>query len=73
MVRHEGHRLEIDRYQGDLDPLLIGEDEFSSVEESERFEKPEYFGAVVPVEKVLKMICDPDLAHCVQRLALRLE
>lgn len=42
-----GVRLEIDRYQGDLAPLLIGEVEFSSVKESSEFEKPKYFGTEV--------------------------
>jgi len=44
VVRHGAFRIEIDRYQGDLDPLLVAEVEFESAEESGRFEKPDYLG-----------------------------
>ena len=44
---HGAFRIEIDRYQGDLAPLLVAEVEFDSVEESEKFEKPGYFGQEV--------------------------
>lgn len=40
-------QVEIDRYLGSLAPLLVAEVEFSSVEESERFEKPDYLGQEV--------------------------
>ena len=45
--RHEGYRLEIDRYQGELEPLVIGEVEFPTVEASEEFQKPSFFGREV--------------------------
>ena len=46
-IRHGLFRVELDRYLGDLEPLLVGEVEFSSMEESERFEKPDFFGEEV--------------------------
>ena len=47
VVKQGGYRLEIDRYEGELAPLLVGEVEFSSVKESADFEKPKYFGPEV--------------------------
>ena len=56
VVRHGSFRLEIDRYLGTLKPLLVAEVEFSSVEESERFEKPEYFGQEVTDEEAYRNV-----------------
>lgn len=47
LVDHGQFRVEVDRYVGDLEPLLIAEVEFTSVAESERFEIPEWFGEEV--------------------------
>ncbi|NVN91965.1 MAG: hypothetical protein HXX11_15375 [Desulfuromonadales bacterium] len=47
LIDHGAFRVEVDRYVGELEPLLVAEVEFSSVEESERFEKPDYFGQEV--------------------------
>lgn len=54
LVRHGGFQIELDRYLGTLEPLLIAEVEFSSVEESERFVKPDYFGQEVTEEEAYK-------------------
>jgi CYTH domain-containing protein len=50
LVSQGAFQVEIDRYLGDLGPLIVAEVEFSSVEESERFEKPDYFGQEVTGE-----------------------
>ena len=47
LVQHGQFRVEVDRYLGQLEPLIVAEVEFSSVEESERFEKPDYLGEEV--------------------------
>ncbi len=47
LADHGSFVVEVDRYQGSLAPLLVAEVEFASVEESERFQKPEYFGREV--------------------------
>ena len=47
LVDYGNFRVELDRYLGDLAPLLVAEVEFSSVEQSEGFEKPDYFGREV--------------------------
>ena len=47
VVELNGYILEIDIYEGELAPLLIGEVEFSSAKESSDFEKPKYFGPEV--------------------------
>ena len=47
LVNLGAFQVEVDRYQGDLEPLLVAEVEFSSVEESESFEKPDFFGQEV--------------------------
>jgi CYTH domain-containing protein len=47
LVTYGSFQVEIDRYGGDLEPLLVAEVEFSSVEESESFEKPDYLGQEV--------------------------
>ena len=51
VVQHGIHCLEIDRYQGDLKPLLVAEVEFPSIEASELFKKPGYFGQEVTGEE----------------------
>jgi len=48
--------VELDRYVGSLEPLLVAEVEFSSVEESESFEKPEYFGEEVTENEAYKNV-----------------
>jgi adenylate cyclase len=47
LVNHGAFQVEVDRYLGELEPLLVAEVEFSSVEESESFEKPDYLGQEV--------------------------
>ena len=47
LLNHGRYLVEVDRYQGDLEPLLVAEVEFSSVAESEQFDKPDYFGEEV--------------------------
>jgi CYTH domain-containing protein len=47
LVKWGPFRVEVDRYLGHLAPLVVAEVEFSSIEESERFEKPDYFGQEV--------------------------
>lgn len=47
VIKQDSFRLEIDRYRGDLAPLLVAEVEFPSIEASERFKKPDYFGEEV--------------------------
>jgi len=42
-----GHKVEVDQYMGNLEPLVVAEVEFSSVEESECFEKPDFLGREV--------------------------
>jgi CYTH domain-containing protein len=44
LINYGAYKIEVDRYRGDLEPLLVAEVEFSSVEESEQFVKPEYLG-----------------------------
>lgn len=38
------HRIEIDQYLGKLAPLIVAEVEFSSIEDSQNFEPPSFFG-----------------------------
>ena len=47
VIPYRSLRLEIDRYLGDLAPLFVAEVEFPSVEASEHFLKPDYFGQEV--------------------------
>src|SRR6185369_8705085 len=54
LVSFGAFQIEVDRYLGDLEPLLVAEVEFSSVEESERFEKPDYFGQEVTEDEAYK-------------------
>jgi len=56
LVNHGAFQVEVDRYLGDLEPLLVAEVEFSSVEESESFEKPDYFGQEVTEVEAYKNI-----------------
>ena len=56
LVNHGAFRVEVDRYLGNLEPLLVAEVEFSSVEESESFEKPDYLGQEVTEVEAYKNI-----------------
>ncbi|MGD0586816.1 MAG: CYTH domain-containing protein [Oryzomonas sp.] len=56
LVDHGSCRVEVDRYLGDLEPLLVAEVEFSSAEESERFEKPDYLGQEITEVEAYKNI-----------------
>jgi CYTH domain-containing protein len=47
LVNYGTFQIEVDRYLGDLEPLRVAEVEFSSVEESECFTVPDYFGQEV--------------------------
>jgi len=47
LVKYGTFQIEVDRYLGDLEPLLVAEVEFSSVKESEGFKIPDYFGQEV--------------------------
>jgi len=38
------YRVEVDRYLGDLEPLVVAEVTFASTEESEQFRPPDYLG-----------------------------
>jgi adenylate cyclase len=55
-VNHGAFQVEVDRYLGDLEPLLVAEVEFSSVEASDRFETPDYFGQEVTGEDAYRNI-----------------
>jgi adenylate cyclase len=46
-IDHEGATIELDRFAGDLDGLLVAEVEFDSTDASERFEPPPWFGREV--------------------------
>ncbi|RNC69009.1 MAG: CYTH domain-containing protein [Desulfuromonadales bacterium] len=46
-IRVGGYKVEVDQYLGELEPLVVAEVEFSSVEESERFEKTYFMGREV--------------------------
>jgi adenylate cyclase len=56
LVNHGALQVEVDRYCGDLEPLLVAEVEFSSVTASERFEKPDYFGQEVTEEEAYRNV-----------------
>jgi CYTH domain-containing protein/ADP-ribose pyrophosphatase YjhB (NUDIX family) len=63
-----GHKVEIDRFEGALAPLIIAEVEFESVKESRAFEVPKFFGTEVTdrsdyrnVQLAIHGL--PDLAH----------
>ncbi len=46
-IRIGTHKVEVDRYIGNLSPLMVAEVEFTSIEESERYEKPDFIGREV--------------------------
>jgi CYTH domain-containing protein len=54
LVEYGAFQIEVDRYTGELEPLLIAEVEFLSVEESETFTKPDYLGREVTGEESYK-------------------
>ncbi|MEI6825717.1 MAG: hypothetical protein WCK54_09010 [Desulfuromonadales bacterium] len=54
LVEHGAYRVEVDRYTGELEPLLVAEVEFSSLEESKTFTRPGYFGREVTGEESYK-------------------
>jgi CYTH domain-containing protein/8-oxo-dGTP pyrophosphatase MutT (NUDIX family) len=56
VVDHGMFRVEVDRYLGDLEPLVVAEVEFSSVAESENFVKPDYLGLEVTEVEAYKNI-----------------
>lgn len=56
LVNHGTSLVEVDRYLGDLEPLLLAEVKFSSAEESESFEKPDYLGQEVTEVEAYKNI-----------------
>jgi 8-oxo-dGTP pyrophosphatase MutT (NUDIX family) len=53
-LKYGAFQVEMDRYTGELEPLLVAEVEFSSVEESETFSKPDYLGQEVTGEESYK-------------------
>jgi len=55
-VSYGSYWIELDRYQGDLEPLLIAEVEFTSVEQSQTFKKPDYFGQEVTGEETYRNV-----------------
>jgi CYTH domain-containing protein len=56
LVNHGALQVEVDRYYGDLEPLLVAEVEFSSVKASKIFEKPDYFGLEVTEEEAYRNV-----------------
>jgi len=56
LVDHGAFRVEVDRFVGELEPLIVAEVEFSSVKESEHFEKPDYLGQEVTDEYAYKNV-----------------
>ena len=54
LVDYGAFQVEVDRYAGELEPLLVAEVEFTSVEESETFTKPDYLGREVTGEEHYK-------------------
>ena len=56
LVKHGAFQVEVDRYYGDLEPLLVAEVEFSSVKASKIFEKPDYFGQEVTEEEAYRNV-----------------
>lgn len=53
-ISYGPYQLELDRYLGELAPLLVAEVEFASVAESERFIKPDFLGQEVTEEEAYK-------------------
>ncbi len=56
VIPHGPFKVEIDRYVGDLEPLLIAEVEFDSIEECEAFVPPDYFHLDVTEDEAYKNI-----------------
>ena len=54
VIDHGGFQVELDRYLGDLAPLLVAEVEFPSLQASESFQKPDYLGREVTDEDAYK-------------------
>jgi len=54
LVECGAFQVEVDRYLGELEPLLVAEVEFSSLAESETFTKPDYLGREVTGEESYK-------------------
>lgn len=46
-IPYGGHVIELDVFRGDLEGLIVAEVEFESVEQSTRFEPPDWFGEEV--------------------------
>ena len=44
------HRIELDVYAGNIEPLIVAEVEFDTVAESEQFEPPPWFGVEISGE-----------------------
>jgi CYTH domain-containing protein/8-oxo-dGTP pyrophosphatase MutT (NUDIX family) len=44
LVEHDGHTIEVDVYEGDLDGLVVAEVEFGSAEASAAFDGPRWLG-----------------------------
>lgn len=56
VIEHGPHRVEVDRYLGDLEPLAVAKVGFASVEESERFEAPDYLGQEITDAEAFKSV-----------------
>ena len=47
LVEHDGHEVELDVYEGELDSLAVAEVEFSDEAKAESFQPPPWFGEEV--------------------------
>ncbi|GFE62809.1 hypothetical protein [Geobacter sp. AOG2] len=56
LAQHGPYRVAVDRYQGDLEPLLVAKVGFASVEESELFRQPDYLGQEITDVEAYKSI-----------------
>ena len=56
VIPYGAFKVEVDRYVGNLEPLLIAEVEFTSIEESEAFVPPDYFHLDVTEDEAYKNI-----------------
>ena len=56
LVKYGSWHVEVDCYLGNLEPLIVAEVEFSSVEESESFEKPDFLGQEITEMEAYKNI-----------------
>ncbi|MEI6215031.1 MAG: CYTH domain-containing protein [Desulfuromonadales bacterium] len=54
LIHYGAYTIEVDRYRGGLEPLLVAEVEFPSVEESDCFEKPDYLGEEITGDAAYK-------------------